>query len=191
MLNPRQVYTLKQGRCPEEVQYKARYVAKGYSQISGVDYDETFSPTMNMTSVQILLQKAVNENFKLHQLDVKGAYLNAPIDKEIYVEQPPGYVEYKHGQKLTCHLNKSLYGLKQSGRNWNQTLTSFLQESGFRNSDVDPCVFINNDTLTPTIIVFWVDDLIIGSPDENHIEHLKQLLNNRFKMDDRRSYGGF
>ena len=179
------VYTLKQGRRPEEVRYKARYVAKGYSQISGVDYDETFSPTMNMTSVRILLQKAVNENFKLHQLDVKGAYLNAPIDKEIYVEQPPGYVEYKHGQKLTCRLNKSLYGLKQSGRNWNQTLTSFLQESGFRNSDVDPCVFINNDTLTPTIIVFWVDDLIIGSPDENHIEHLKQLLSNRFKMDDR------
>ena len=111
------VYTLKQGKSPEEVQYKACYVAKGYSQISGVDYDETFSPTISMTPVRMLLQKAVNENFKLHQLDFKGAYLNAPIDKEIFVEQPPGYVEHKHGQNLTCRLNESLYGLKQSGRN--------------------------------------------------------------------------
>ena len=82
-------------------------------------------------------------------------------------------------------MNKCLYGLKQSGRNWNQKLTSFLQESGFNNSDVDSCVFIHSDALKPTIIVFWVDNLIVGIFDESHIESIKQLLNNRFKMDDR------
>ena len=69
----RWVYSLKQGKKPGEIQYKARYVAKGYSQIQGVDYDETFSPTTQFTSIRLLLQKATNENMKIHQLDVKGA----------------------------------------------------------------------------------------------------------------------
>lgn len=87
----RWVYTLKQCKTPGDVQYKARYVARGYSQIHGIDYEETFSPTTRFTSIRALLQKATNDNFVLHQLDVKGAYLHAPIDKETYIQQPPGY----------------------------------------------------------------------------------------------------
>ena len=90
--------------------YKARYVARGYSQIPGIDYDETFSPTTRFTTIRMLLQKAVNESLHLHQMDVKGAYLNAPIDKDIYVQQPPGYeCTGESGTRLTCHLKKSLY----------------------------------------------------------------------------------
>ena len=166
------VYTLKQGINKDEVQYKARYVAKGYSQIPGVDYDETYSPTTRMTAIRMLLQKAANEKLELHQMDVKGAFLNAPIDKDIFVEQPPGYEKYENGQKLTCYLNKSLYGLKQSGHNWHSTLTVFLKQSGFVISDSDPCLYINTDKAKPMIIIFWVDDIIIASSDKQHIAYI-------------------
>ena len=166
------VYTIKQGKSANTVQYKARYVAKGYSQIQGVDYDETYSPTTRFTSIRMLLQKATNEGMYLHQMDVKGAYLNAPIDKDIYVQQPTGYeCVDKEGTYLTCHLNKSLYGLKQSGRNWHTTLTDFLKSEGFKPSSVDPCIYTYKDSHKNNIIIlFWVDDIIIGSDKLDLIE---------------------
>ena len=99
----RWVYAIKTDVDGSE-KYKARYVAKGYSQKMGVDYEETFSPTANMTSVRVLVQKAAQENFILHQMDVKTAYLNAPIDCEIYMEQPEGYEVRSHtDKKLVCN----------------------------------------------------------------------------------------
>ena len=68
-----------------------------------------------MTSIRTLIQKACNDKMEIHQMDVKGAYLNAPIDKEIYIQQPPGYETYKNGNKLTCLLNKSLYKVAATG----------------------------------------------------------------------------
>ena len=94
-------------------QYKARFVAKGYSQRAGIDYGETFSPTANLTSIRVVMQKAAQDNLILHQMDVKTAYLHAPIDRDIYMEQPEGYE--KEGENLVCKLEKSIYGLKQSG----------------------------------------------------------------------------
>ncbi|KAL1263577.1 hypothetical protein QQF64_006316 [Cirrhinus molitorella] len=86
----RWVYTLKRDIDGSE-KYKARFVAKGYSQRLGTDYDETFSPTADLTSVRVVMQKAVQENLILQQMDVETAYLHAPIDHEVYVEQPEGY----------------------------------------------------------------------------------------------------
>jgi len=169
------VYTIKQGKQDSEVTYKAHYVARGYSQVHGVDYDETFSPTTRFTTIRMLLQKAVNESLHLHQMDVKGAYLNAPIDKDIYVEQPPGY-EYsdESGKRLTCHLKKSLNGLKQSGRNWHHTLTDFLMSKGFIVSDTDPCVYtLDTSSGERLIILFWFDDIIIASSSTVLIEATK------------------
>lgn len=99
--------------------HKARFVARGFSQIHGIDYHETFSPTARLTSLRMLLQLASQENLHIHQMDVKTAYLNADIDCDIYLEQPEGFVKTNEGgDKLVCKLKKSLYGLKQSGRNW-------------------------------------------------------------------------
>ena len=113
------VYAIKLDPNGEE-KYYARFVAKGYSQAPGIDYCETFPPTARITSVRMLRQLAIQKCMVVHQMDVKMAYLNAPIDCELYKEQPEGY-ERKglDGEKLVCKLKKSLYGLKQSGQNWN------------------------------------------------------------------------
>ena len=125
----RWVYTIKEGSDGART-YKARYVAKGYSQVRGVDYQETFAPTANLTSVRALLQIAAQHDLILHQMDVKTAYLNAPIDCEIYMDQAEGF-ETPSGSngRLVYKLNKSLYGLKQSGRNWNNVLHCFLLDN--------------------------------------------------------------
>ena len=103
------VYTIKPGQNENDVKHKARFVAKGYSQRADIDYGETFSPTAHITSIRMLQQFSAQENITIHQMDVKSAYLNAPIDCEIFVEQPVGYETFgENGQKLFCKLNKSL-----------------------------------------------------------------------------------
>ena len=90
-----------------EETHKARYVAKGYSQIPEIDYQETFAPTARMSSIRTLLQRVVQNDMIIHQMDVKTAYLNAPIDCELYIEQPEGFEERgENGEKLVCKLNK-------------------------------------------------------------------------------------
>lgn len=103
---------------------------------------ETFSPTANMTSVRALMQVAVQEGLTLHQMDVKSAYLHAPMDCEVYMGQPEGFeIKSDTGEHLVCKLNKSLYGLKQSGRIWNMLLHDYLTENGFVQNDADQCVY--------------------------------------------------
>lgn len=118
----RWVSTVKEN-VDETKTYKARYVAKGYSQVAGIDCNQTFSPAASVTSVRSLMQLAVQHGLELHQMDVKTAYLHAPIDWEVDMEQPEGFeVKSKKAEKLVCKLNRSLNGLKQSGRNRNRML---------------------------------------------------------------------
>ena len=137
----RWVYVVKYGSDGE--MYKARYVAKGFSQVHGHDYDETFSPTPRMSSIRILMQIAVEHGLLLHQMDVKSAYLNANLDFDIFVQQPKGYEVKDSSRKLYWKLKKSLYGLKQSGRNWNLLLNDFFSQNGFSQILADPCVYIS------------------------------------------------
>ena len=181
------VYTIKTGPDDQET-YKARYVAKGYFQVPAVDFHETFAPTARMSSVRILIQHAVQNNMQVHQMDVKTAYLNAPIDCDIFVEQPKGYEKQgENGEKLVCKLNKSLYGLKQSGRNWNITLHNYLMGEGFTQSLADPCVyiyFVEGDASRCIILIIWVDDLIISATNSSMLQNVKDRLSKRFKMKD-------
>ena len=168
VIGGRWVYAVKQGPENEE-KCKARYVAKGYSQIEGIDYKETFSPTAKLTSIRMLMQIAVQENLIVHQMDVKTAYLNADIDTELYVEQPKGFIDTD--RKLVWKLKKSLYGLKQSGRNWNNLLHKCLMNEDFNQSFSDPCVYTKFEGNDMIIILFWVDDIIIAA---SHYEVLTQ-----------------
>ena len=179
------VYTVKTGPKKAET-FKARYVAKGYSQVPVIDYHEIFSPTARMSSIRVLLQHAVQNDMFVHQMDVKTAYLNAPIDCEIFMEQPEGYERAgKNGEKQVYKLRKSLYGLKQSGRNWNNMLHEYLLGENFTQSPADPCVYTRySSTNGCTIIIIWVDDLILSASNEILLHSVKNSLNEKFKMKD-------
>lgn len=183
-IGSRWVYTIKNGPNGEP-QHKARFVAKGYSQMPGIDFDETFSPTARITSVRTMLQIAVQNGLTVHQMDVKSAYLNAPIDCELFVQQPEGFeVESEANEKLVLKLNKSLYGLKQSGRNWNNLLHAFLTEQGFSQSQVDPCVYTMNSNNLLTVILCYVDDILLMSNSNDILTQIKRKLNEKFMMKD-------
>ena len=176
----RWVFALKDG--PNGQRFKARYVAKGYSQTQGIDYTETFSPTARMSSIRMLVQVAIQENMYVHQMDVKTAYLNAPIDCELFINAPEGYND--SGKNLILKLKKSLYGLKQSGRNWNHMIHDYLMSQSFKQSEVDNCVYVKSTVHGKVIIIIWVDDIILAASNENMLRDEKSSLCNQFKMKD-------
>ena len=178
------VYAKKMASGDQE-RYKARYVARGFSQVPGIDYSETFSPTARHASIRALMQVAVQYGLTVHQMDVKTAYLNADIDCDLFVEQPKGFEKTNEkGEKLVWKLKKSLYGLKQSGRNWNQMLSKKLIENGFKQSISDSCLYtkiIGNEIV---ILLLWVDDIIIAASSDDEMESTKSMLSENFKMKD-------
>ena len=178
------VYAIKQNAENGNV-FKARFVAKGYNQTEGIDYNETFAPTANITSVRALMQIAVQNDLIVHQMDVKTAYLHAPIDEEIFLEQPEGFcVTSEMGGKLVCKLKKSLYGLKQSGRNWYKLLNDHLEKDDFVKNLSDNCVYrkqIGHETI---LVLIWVDDLIIAASSNELLNSFKGTMKAKFNMKD-------
>src|SRR3954454_17287080 len=110
--------------------YKARLFAKGFRQIQGVDYDETFSPVVMLKSVRIMLAIAAYYDYEIWQMDVKTAFLNGNIEEELYMIQPKGFVDPKDANKA-CKLQRSIYGLKQASRSWNLHFDEVIKEFGF------------------------------------------------------------
>ena len=145
--------------------FKSRLVAKGYSQKYGIDYCETSSPVVRLASLCTMLANAVKNDMFIHQMDVETAFLNGALEEEIYMEQPEGYV--KPGKEYSvCKLNKSLYGLKQSPRCWNQNFVESVKSLGFKQGQADPCIFVKIDPKKLSVIGVHVDDLIIVTKSE-------------------------
>lgn len=120
------VFKVKYDENGTVTKYKARLVAKGFTQKYGVDYDEVFAPVARSTTLRVLLCVAGERDYFVKHFDVKTAFLNGDLKEEIYLKAPPGF---KSGSKV-FRLNKSLYGLKQAARGWNQALHSSLIEFG-------------------------------------------------------------
>ena len=178
------VYTIKESSTGAKT-FKARYVAKGYSQVRGIEFQGTFALTANLTSLRVLMQMTAQHDLFLHQMHVKTAYLNAPIDYDIYMEQAEGFeVSSGSGGRLVYKLNKSLYGLKQSGRNWNHVLNCFLLENDFVQSPVDNCVYIKHVGSGFLAMLVWVDDIIIAASNMLLMSEAKGMLKLRFHMKD-------
>ena len=117
------IYRNKQDEQGQVVRNKARLVAQGYTQVEGIDFDETFAPVARLEAIRILLAYANHHNILLYQMDVM---LNGKIEEEVYVAQPPGFEDPKHPD-MVYKLNKALYGLKQAPRAWYDTLKDFLK----------------------------------------------------------------
>ena len=179
----RWVFKVKYKADGEVDRYKSRLVAKGYSQQAGIDYQETYSPVVSFPSLRAVLSHAVDRDMVVHQMDVVTAFLNGNLDEDIYMTQPPGFIE--PGQEsLVCKLNKSLYGLKQSPRCWNVKLDGFLQSLGFSQSSADQCIYMRVVEGAQTIIAVYVDDLIIMSDTSAQLNEVKKGLSAQFKMKD-------
>ena len=128
---------------------------------------------------------SIQEGLEIYQLDVKSAYLNANIDVELFMEQPQGFEIFdENGSKFVLKLKKSLYGLKQAGRMWNQLLHDFLISLKFTQSPCDHCVYIRIVDGTKVVLLVYVDDIILGSSDETVADFIKTSLAKRFNMKD-------
>ena len=184
VIGGRWVFALKYNEDGKEI-CKARFVAKGFTQRKDIDYDETFSPTARLTSIRVLLQLAINHGYKIRQLDVKSAYLNADLDYDIYIYQPKGFEKLDgNGNPLVMKLKKSLYGLKQSGRMWNKMFHDFLTANDFCQSKSDYCLYIKNSSNDRVYLIVWVDDIIMISNNDESAECVKNLLISKFRMKD-------
>ena len=161
--------------------YKARVVAKGYRQMEGVDYEETFAPTVRFESIRALLAMGVAEGWKFDQMDVSTAFLYAELEEETYVEIPEGIsgVAGKVWKLLKC-----LYGLKQSPRMWNQTIDKVLAEIGFVRLKTDHGVYVFGTGDGRVFIALYVDDLLIMWKSMPVLKQVKEQLQKRFKMKD-------
>ena len=181
-LKGRWVYKLKTDINGEIIKYKARWVVKGYNQVLGVDYLDTFSTTCRPESYRIVFVLAVHNSWHLNQYDVKNAFIHAKIDKEIYVEQPTGFEKPDaRGSKRYCKLNKALYGLKQSPRLWYEHLRGVLRHFGFIPMPYDSAVFVHR--ANQIIIVCHVDDLIITGPDQRQIDQIIAQISKKIKLE--------
>ncbi|CAL1381785.1 unnamed protein product [Linum trigynum] len=160
--------------------FKAKVVAKGYTQTYGIDFVDTFSPVAKINYVKLLLAIAAAKNWHLHQMDVSNAFLNGDLEEEIYMELPPGLRELSHLQGKVCRLKKSLYGLKQASRQWYLKLTEFLTKLGFQQSYEDYSVF----KTSTVVLVIYVDDIIVAGPNLEDIQSVKTQLQKGFKVKD-------
>ena len=161
---------------------KAKFVARGFSQKEGIDYDETFAPVARYSSIRVIISLASVMGWKLHQMDVKTTFLNGEIEEEVYIEQPKGFE--LHGREThVCKLKKALYGLKQAPRSWYARIDSYLQGLGFSKSIVDSNLYIKVVKNQPLILVLYVDDLFLTG-EEHLIAQCKRELAAKFEMKD-------
>ena len=177
-------WVLRRKRGPDgSVQkYKARIVAQGFTQVEGLDYDQTFAPVVKLSTFRAILAIAVQQNLTIHQMDVKAAYLNGKLKEEIYMEAPPG-MDIPEGMVL--RLNRAVYGTKQGSRVWYEDVCTTLAEMGYTRIEADHAVFIRRRGDVLSIIALYVDDFkLVGPPDSDDVRKDKEILKRKYQMTD-------
>ena len=192
------VLRTKRGKDNEIIKYKARWVVKGFRQIEGVNFDQTYAGVCKNTTWKLAIALAAKLDLEIHQMDVVGAFLNADADTDIFVQVPPDWndfradlanvdksqskVEMTEPLDWCCKLLKALYGLKQAPRLWQKNLSNALRQLDFEYCASDQCAYINKRT--QILIITYVDDMLIIGPDIAEVKVLKTKLANRYDMED-------
>ncbi|KAH9716242.1 hypothetical protein KPL71_021390 [Citrus sinensis] len=179
------IYRIKEGMTAAEPRrFKARLVAKGYTQMEGVDFKEVFSHVVRHASIRVLMAITATQNLELEQLDVKTAFLHGNLQEEIFMSQPEGY-EAPDRRDYVCLLKKSIYGLKQSPRQWYLKFDEFMTTHGFQRYNYDCCVYFKQLSHNKHIyLLLYVDDMLIACEERSEIDALKTLLGTTFDMKD-------
>jgi len=163
-------------------------MAKGYSQQPGIDYDETFAPVAQFTTIRILLALSVENDWEVDGMDVKTAFLNGTLEERIYMEVPEGIaISVKKNANtyqppMDCRLIKTIYGLKQSPKAWSGRIYTFLQAHHFTWSDYDHSLSINYQK--QVILLVYVEDLLLAAPTKELIVWIRNKLHDEFEITD-------
>lgn len=158
---------------------KARLVARGFSQKFGVDFEDTFAPTVRHDTLRVFLAMVAVHDLECHQVDVNNAFTESFLKEDIFMKPPPG-VDVPPGQAL--QILRSLYGLKQAARDWNQYCVSELKKLGFAQSEADPCLLIHHKRRI--MILVYVDDIAVAAPILDDVNWFKKSFSNVFKIKD-------
>ncbi|GKB77181.1 retrovirus-related pol polyprotein from transposon TNT 1-94 [Tanacetum coccineum] len=162
-------------------QNKSRLVAQGYIQQEDISYDETYAPVARLKSIRILLAYTCALDFKLFQMDVKSAFLNGFIHEEVYVAQPPGFINFEKPEHV-YKLKKALYGLKQAPKAWYDRLKAFLIKHEYKMGMVDNILFTKKKSSNLIIVQIYVDDIIFGSTCQDMCDEFSKIMHDEFKM---------
>ncbi|GJS64393.1 putative ribonuclease H-like domain-containing protein [Tanacetum coccineum] len=163
------------------VKNEARLVAQGFRQEEGIDYDEVFAPIARIEAIRLFLAFASFKGFLVYQMDVKSAFLYDTIEEEVYVHQPPGFVDPAHPNKV-YKVIKALYGLHQAPRAWYETLSSFLLENGFKRGTIDKTLFIKKNKSDIMLVQVYMDDIIFGSTTQSMCTEFEDCMHKRFQI---------
>ena len=182
------VFVKKRNEKNEIMWYKARLIVQGFSQRPVIDYEETYSPVLDIITFRYLINSVVSEKRNMQVMDMVTAYLYGDLDTEMYMKVPEGLPltgsnSSRPRSTLLIRLRRSLYGLKQSGRMWYNRLSEYLTSQGYVNNELCPCVFIKKSDFGFTIVAVYVDDMnLIRTPAE--LEEIAAHLKSEFKMKD-------
>jgi hypothetical protein len=163
------------------VRNKDRLVYKGYAQVEGQDFDETFAPVVRLEAIRMFLAYSCHKNFKVYQMDVKSTFLNGDIEEEVYMEKPEGF-SLKDNPNYVCKMKKALYGLKQAPRAWYYRLDKFLQEKGFKKGTVDNDLYIKSEGDNLLFVLVYIDDIIFGCTNESSVQWFANSMQIEFEM---------
>lgn len=166
----------------DKVRYRARLVAKGFTQRRGIDYEDTFSPVVKHSTLRMLFALSVQWDMNITHLDVTTAFLNGHLKENIHMEIPEGFVNRSNGKVLK--LKRSIYGLKQSSLVWYEKVKDCLINYGSHLSKFEPCLFTKSSDNVKIIVTIYVDDFLIFSNCSKATEKLKTVLNSEFKLKD-------
>ena len=178
----RRVYTLKYKSDGSQDRYKARLVARGYTQTYGIDYHETFAPVAKINTIRILISLAVNLYWSLNQYNIKNGFLHGDLKEEIYMECPPRYEGLNNKGKV-CKLQKALYGLKQSLQAWFERFSQTMKTLGYHQCNGEHTLFLKGAQHgLITILIVYVDDIIITGNNLEEIKELEEHMDENFKV---------
>jgi hypothetical protein len=182
MITSKWVYKIKHAVDGSIDKYKERFMARGFSQKEGEDYDRTFAPVSIYTSFRAIMSLVSTMGWSLHQMDANKTFLNGEIEEEVYIEQPQCF-EVQPRDTNVCRLKKALFGLKQAPRAWYARIDSYLIILGFFKSHVDPNLYYKIVNNAPVILLLYLNDLFLTGV-EFLITQCKKELSSEFDMKD-------